>query len=99
MPPAWNWFPMLTLDGGAGIGPVFFHLLPYIEQDTLYRSSRHQSASPPQDYFDYGLTITGRQIALYNCPLDPAGARRRAGDRPVRGEQLRRQFPRLWSGR
>jgi prepilin-type N-terminal cleavage/methylation domain-containing protein len=33
MPSAWNWFPAVNAsDGSAGIGPLFFHLLPYLEE-------------------------------------------------------------------
>ena len=74
MPPAWDWFPGLNTTGGsAGIGPLFFHLLPFIEQENLYKTSRFTAASPPQDYFDFGHNkeLQQRQLPLYNCPLDP----------------------------
>src|SRR5262249_47181370 len=44
LPPGWGYFPGgpsdATLRGGTtGLGNVFFHLLPFIEQGNLYRSS------------------------------------------------------------
>jgi len=72
MPSAWNWFPAINAEGGgAGIGPLFFHLLPFIEEQNLYESSRHQKRSPAQNYFDYGRNVNVRQVPLFNCPLDP----------------------------
>ncbi len=70
MPSAWNWFPGINTTGGA-IGPLFFHLLPFIEEQNLYQSSRYQTSSPAQDYFDYGRNVNVRQVPLFNCPLDP----------------------------
>lgn len=70
MPPGADWFPDRSIRGGAGIGPLFFHLLPFLEQDSLYQSSRHQSAAPGMDYFDY-QQVADRQLALFNCPADP----------------------------
>jgi prepilin-type processing-associated H-X9-DG protein len=97
MPPAWDWFPGLNISGGsAGIGPLFFHLLPFIEQENLYKSSRFTTASPPQDYFDFGYNkeLQQRQLPLYNCPLDPtlpdrAGA---PGVAPIAGSSYAGNF-------
>jgi prepilin-type N-terminal cleavage/methylation domain-containing protein len=70
MPPAVDWFPARSKrGGGSGIGPVFFHLLPFIEQDALYQQSRMQPASAVREYYDY-RQIADRQIALFNCPSD-----------------------------
>src|SRR6266849_3245358 len=66
MPSAWNWFPRINDSGGsAGIGPLFFHLLPFVDEKNFYQTSRHLSTSPPQDYFDYGLNVNVRQIPLF----------------------------------
>ncbi len=39
LPPAQGWYPGSGPAGGAGWGGAFFHLLPYIEQDSLYKSA------------------------------------------------------------
>lgn len=71
MPPALDWFPGIDTKFGAAIGPIFFHLLPFIEQGDLYRASHVLSASPPQDYFDFAKLVVHR-VPLYDCPLDPS---------------------------
>src|SRR2546421_236782 len=38
LPPAIGWSPNATPTAGAGYGTLFFHLLPYIEQDNLYQN-------------------------------------------------------------
>jgi prepilin-type N-terminal cleavage/methylation domain-containing protein len=70
LPPAAAWFPGNTI-GSGGIGPLFFHLLPFVEQDNLYRSSHFQSSSPPQSYYDY-MKVSDQRIALFNCASDPS---------------------------
>jgi prepilin-type processing-associated H-X9-DG protein len=73
LPPAWGWFPQLNITNGtAGIGPVFFHLLPGLEEENLYLGARHRAAAPSQDYLDYALAPGDRQLGLYSCPLDPS---------------------------
>jgi prepilin-type N-terminal cleavage/methylation domain-containing protein/prepilin-type processing-associated H-X9-DG protein len=70
LPPAWGWFPDPNLSGGsAGVGPLFFHLLPFLEQGDLYRSSRQ--GPPPLDYYNYQVNVNTRQVKAYTCPLDP----------------------------
>jgi prepilin-type N-terminal cleavage/methylation domain-containing protein len=59
-------------------GTVFFHLLPYIEQDNLYKSMYVASANPPGYYPPYGPVgnppTYGFQKAVktYLCPSDPS---------------------------
>jgi prepilin-type N-terminal cleavage/methylation domain-containing protein len=49
LPPALGWFPTAGPTPGGGWGTVFFHLLPYVEQDNLYKSA---VASGPNPYGD-----------------------------------------------
>src|SRR5205814_1536435 len=56
MPPAFGFFPNDDISsGGNGLGTVFFHLLPYVEQRGLYESCRTQVPAQgkvaAQDYF------------------------------------------------
>jgi prepilin-type N-terminal cleavage/methylation domain-containing protein len=74
MPPAFGFYPGSNIsNGGNGLGNIFFHLLPHLEQQALYKQSRHQEAGkPPQDFFFYtdgGVHATS--VAVFNCPSDP----------------------------
>lgn len=73
MPPAFDFVPDAHLYGGAGLGPLSYHLLAFIEQNALYQMSRHRPPSnPPQDYFLYTAANVHQQtVKLYNCPSDP----------------------------
>ncbi len=43
MPPAFGFFPRADIfQGGNALGNLFFHLLPYVEQQSLYEDSRHR---------------------------------------------------------
>jgi prepilin-type N-terminal cleavage/methylation domain-containing protein len=46
LPPAQGWFPGTMPSGNAGWGGVFFHLLPYLEQDNLYKSALTTGPNP-----------------------------------------------------
>src|SRR5262245_59575790 len=50
LPPAFGWFPPANTSNGSGhgngYGPVFHHLLPFIEQDAMYKSSWIDSNTP-----------------------------------------------------
>jgi prepilin-type N-terminal cleavage/methylation domain-containing protein len=46
LPPAQGWFPGAVPAGNAGWGGVFFHLLPYLEQNNLYRSAVTTGPNP-----------------------------------------------------
>ncbi len=53
LPPAQGWFPAAGPTPNSGWGTVFFHLLPYIEQDNLWRNAittlpNPMLESPPQ---------------------------------------------------
>ncbi|GEM_PF-143599 len=74
MPPAFGFFPKTDIfSGGNGLGNLFFHLLPYIQQEGLYEKSRYQPAGKPkQDYFFYTANnVHQQQVPLFNCPSDP----------------------------
>jgi prepilin-type N-terminal cleavage/methylation domain-containing protein len=85
LPPAQGWFPGARPAGGAGWGGAFFHLLPYIEQDNLYKSALVTGANPmgenPGPGQPYSSAASGvgtpsfvgasRNIKIYTCPSDP----------------------------
>jgi prepilin-type N-terminal cleavage/methylation domain-containing protein len=79
LPPAQGRFP--TIDSSGQMGPVFFHLLPFLEQDNLYQSSWTTQAWPgawasaPCDFIPPGYycgTIgQTRAPSVLVCPADP----------------------------
>ena len=74
LPPSFGFLPRADLyNGNAALGPLFYHLLPYVEQQSLYQKSRHQPpSSPQQDFFFYhGNDVHRRLIPVYVCPSDP----------------------------
>jgi prepilin-type N-terminal cleavage/methylation domain-containing protein len=85
LPPAIGWFPNADPSPGDGWGTLFFHLLPYIEQDNLYKSGQTtgpneigQNPGPNQPYYS-GEAGAGtpnyvgtRSIKTYVCPSDPS---------------------------
>jgi prepilin-type processing-associated H-X9-DG protein len=71
MPPAMNWFPAFNVKGGSGVGPLFFHMLPWVDQQNLYAQSRRVSSSPHLDYYDYQVGVCINQLPLFDCPGDP----------------------------
>jgi prepilin-type N-terminal cleavage/methylation domain-containing protein len=85
LPPAQGWFPGSVPTANAGWGGVFFHLLPYLEQGNLYRSSVTTGANPmgenPGPNQPYYSAATGVRtpgfigatiLKGYLCPSDPS---------------------------
>jgi prepilin-type N-terminal cleavage/methylation domain-containing protein len=84
LPPGWGYFPGgpgdVTYGGGsAGLGNVFFHLLPFIEQGDLYRGTAEPGSGPrgsPGTYYSpFGPSYPGvveYPVKTYQNPSDPA---------------------------
>jgi prepilin-type N-terminal cleavage/methylation domain-containing protein len=85
LPPAIGWYPSPTPATGGGWGSLFFHLLPYIEEDNLYKSGQTTGPNPagdnpgPNQPYYSGVAGAGtpnyvgtRSIPTYICPLDPS---------------------------
>ncbi len=82
LPCFYGWYPGQGPTAGNGWGTQMFHLLPYIEQDNLYRSSlttgpNWDGEDPGGAYFsakaNYGLAnFVGAQVVpVFTCPSDP----------------------------
>jgi hypothetical protein len=75
MPPAFGFFPTGNIYGGTGLGNVFFHLLPHVEQQALYQQSRYRGERRNRrqpDFFFYTANNTHQtQVPVFNCPADP----------------------------
>jgi prepilin-type N-terminal cleavage/methylation domain-containing protein/prepilin-type processing-associated H-X9-DG protein len=80
LPPVYGWFPGANapVDGGS-IGSVLFHLLPFLEQQNLYKSSyytvtvgsvtvmAYAPGAPGQD-----PAVIGTTVPVFQCPSDPS---------------------------
>lgn len=65
MPPGIGWYPGETSPGAYGT--VFFHLLPFVEQDPLYKSSYASG-----NYFAGNNAVFTKGIPVLRCPSDPS---------------------------
>ncbi|MCE9564551.1 MAG: DUF1559 domain-containing protein [Planctomycetes bacterium] len=71
LPPSLGYFP-------GGYGPALFHLLPFVEQNSLYQSSLVQNYNFVTDPFATNFTghisdpLIGTPMKLYLCPSDPS---------------------------
>jgi prepilin-type N-terminal cleavage/methylation domain-containing protein len=67
-PPGIGWCPVPNVaDLGKGYGIYYFHLLPFIEQDNLYKSS----LGPDGTYNAYNNGVYSKPVKPYVCPSDP----------------------------
>ena len=67
LPPMLGWFPFKGK--GNGYGTVFFHLLPYIEQDNL----RKASLNPATGVYDATYAnVRASSLKIYVNPADPS---------------------------
>ena len=72
LPPAVGWFPGPTNKPGNGFGNPFFHLLPYVEQDNLYRSSLFPAPATAVSTYQASFGVRSHAIKTYVCPADPS---------------------------
>jgi prepilin-type N-terminal cleavage/methylation domain-containing protein len=76
LPPLLGDYP--TSGPGGGTGTVFFHLLPFMEQNNLYRSS-YNPASGRYEASSGGANATA--VTVYRNPGDPSAG----GDKTING--------------
>jgi prepilin-type N-terminal cleavage/methylation domain-containing protein len=67
--------PMLGVYPGSGassgFGTVFFHLLPFVEQDNLY----HRALNPVTGQYEAGFAgVNATPVSIYRNPADPSAA-------------------------
>ncbi|MFO0804022.1 MAG: DUF1559 domain-containing protein [Gemmataceae bacterium] len=88
LPPVFGFYPAPhpwlnpPIPDGSAFGMPFFHLLPHIEQDTLYRSSYRvnhlQPTNPNLTYTGYFTEEVIKEVVpAYVCPSDPSVNARR----------------------
>jgi prepilin-type N-terminal cleavage/methylation domain-containing protein/prepilin-type processing-associated H-X9-DG protein len=69
LPPALGWYPGTA--SGAN-GPAVFHLLPFLEQDNLYKSSPRDAAGNYASFDPTGQkTSYAAGVSVFVCPSDP----------------------------
>jgi prepilin-type N-terminal cleavage/methylation domain-containing protein len=77
LPPLFGWFPTVanTPTNNAGYGSVLVHLLPFIEQDNLYKASYTAYSATVNAYAPPLVTaVNSAVIPTYQCPSDPSMA-------------------------
>jgi prepilin-type N-terminal cleavage/methylation domain-containing protein len=73
LPPAIGYYP----PAAGAFGTYFFHLLPYVEQDNLYRSALGGVPFPPPDgptavYYPGNNKVYSQPVPIFLCPSDPS---------------------------
>jgi prepilin-type N-terminal cleavage/methylation domain-containing protein len=68
LPPVAGAFPA----GSANSGTVFYYLLPFVEQDNLYRASAVNGVYSASNPVPGGIRAYGTVIKTYLCPSDPS---------------------------
>src|SRR5262245_10960059 len=73
LPPAIGYYP----PAAGALGPYFFHLLPYVEQDDLYRSALGSVLFPAPDgpttvYYPGVNKVCSQRVPIFLCPSDPS---------------------------
>jgi prepilin-type N-terminal cleavage/methylation domain-containing protein len=73
LPPAIGYYP----PAAGAFGTYFFHLLPYVEQDNLYRSALGSVPFPPPDgptavYYPGNNKVYSQPVPVFLCPSDPS---------------------------
>jgi type II secretory pathway pseudopilin PulG len=73
LPPVIGYYPL----AGGTFGTCFFHLLPHLEQDNLYRSAIGLVPFPAPDgptlaYFPGNNNVYSHRVSVFLCPSDPS---------------------------
>jgi prepilin-type N-terminal cleavage/methylation domain-containing protein len=72
LPPAVGWFPGDAEIAGAGYGTLFFHLLPYLEQENLYATSAtFDSTANGTVYWGWAEIIKTSPLRIFWNAFDP----------------------------
>ena len=73
LPPGIGYYPPAS----GAFGTYFFHLLPYLEQEPLFRSALGTVPFPPPDgqttvYYPGNNNVYSQAVKIFLCPSDPS---------------------------
>jgi prepilin-type N-terminal cleavage/methylation domain-containing protein len=71
LPPALGFFPTTSSGAGSAFGNGLFHLLPFFEQDNLYRASLGNSLGF-SNYYPGNNLVYAQKVKTFTCPSDPS---------------------------
>jgi len=63
--------PLVGVYGHQNHGTIYFHLLPYLEQDNLYNSSEGKKAH----FSNWNNGVYSKVVDLFLCPADTSGGK------------------------
>jgi prepilin-type N-terminal cleavage/methylation domain-containing protein len=72
LPPALGWYPNSSGASNNGFGIGTFHLLPYIEQDNLYKSAATPFGGFNPIYYPGVNNVWAQPVKVFVCPSDPS---------------------------
>ncbi len=73
LPPINGFFPSANPGQWSGAyGPTLYHLLPFIEQDNVYKQAYGNTNPPPQNWAGWGGGLHAVPIKTFICPSDPS---------------------------
>lgn len=88
LPPGMGAYPSDRCNNGTGYGSLFFHILPFMEQDNLYKSSIRNynwddwcptGGSDNKRYYCWSDNVIYRTVKTFNCPSDPTANNGKGG--------------------
>jgi len=102
LPPGDGLYPSTTPSANNSYASVFFHILPYIEQDNAYRmtlqpNDPHGNNNPFPTYSPF-WNVLNANIKTYNCPSDPTQGSNNWNSRDSSYAYNAQVFPVYWNG-
>jgi prepilin-type N-terminal cleavage/methylation domain-containing protein len=74
LPPVFGWFPSVNNQpqNNIGYGSVLFHLLPYVEQTSLYNASLSSYSGVTAYASIQNAPVYDAPVPVFQCPSDPS---------------------------
>jgi prepilin-type N-terminal cleavage/methylation domain-containing protein/prepilin-type processing-associated H-X9-DG protein len=103
LPPSIGLYPMTTYASQNSDGGILFHILPYIEQNNLFKASLQQPEPSDRNgglatYSQWTGVVQQSRIHTYACPSDPTMTQSLAGYASfgANGQVFRENYPGGW---
>jgi prepilin-type N-terminal cleavage/methylation domain-containing protein len=71
LPPALGFFPTTSSGPGSAFGNGLYHLLPFFEQDNLYRAGLGTTLGF-SNYYPGNNLVYAQKVKTFTCPSDPS---------------------------